>query len=270
MIKGSLPLAEEVLEDFDVEEFETLPFLEEVPTPAREEILTLGIETSCDETSVAVLRGARDVLSNVISSSADLHGKFGGVVPEVASRAHVEAINPAIEQALRDAQVTLSDISVIGVTIGPGLIGSLTVGVAAAKSLSSVLDIPLVGVNHLEAHLYACLLEHKEADFPAFGLIVSGGHTLLVNAVGHGLYEIIGQTLDDAVGEAFDKIGRFLGLGFPGGPAIDAAARRGDPKSVALPRAMRNEGYDFSFSGLKTAVVNHVKKQRAAGNEPKV
>jgi N6-L-threonylcarbamoyladenine synthase len=238
---------------------EVEPFLEEIetsPTP----IVTLGIETSCDETSVAVLSGERDVLANVISSQAHLHEKYGGVVPELASRAHVEAVNPALAEALQTADLTFWDVDVVAVTVGPGLVGSLMVGVAAAKSLASVLEVPLVGVNHLEAHLYACMLEHQDAAFPAVGLLVSGGHTLLVHLRDHGIYEIVGQTLDDAAGEAFDKIARFLGLGFPGGPAIDKMATKGDPKSIRFPRAMKNEGYDFSFSGLKTAVVNHVKR----------
>lgn len=257
--------------DIDVEEIVWAePLLYEVSSPDKEEIITLGIETSCDETSVAVLRGERDVLSNVISSSSDLHIKYGGIVPEVASRAHVQAINPAIAEALQRADLTLWDIHVIAATVGPGLIGSLVVGVAAAKSLAAVLDLPLVGVNHLEAHLYACLLEHKQASLPAIGMVVSGGHTLLVHMSDHGIYEILGQTLDDAVGEAFDKVARFLGLGFPGGPAIDQLALSGDPKAIPFPRAMKNEGYNFSLSGLKTAVLNYVRREDAAGRKPKV
>lgn len=231
--------------------------------------LLLAIETSCDETGVAILRGERDVLANIISSQAHLHERYGGVVPEVASRAHVQAINPAIEDALRVADVTLWDLSVIAVTLGPGLIGSLVVGVSAAKALAAVLDIPLVGVNHLEAHLYANILEHEEASPPAIGLIVSGGHTVLVKMEAHGIYEVIGQTVDDAAGEAFDKVARFLGLGFPGGPEIEREAKGGDPEAIKFPRPMR-EGYDFSFSGLKTAVVNYVERARRAGKEPKV
>lgn len=241
-----------------------------VEAPAEQPILTLGIETSCDETSIAVLSGERDVLANVVASQVALHERFGGIVPEIASRAHVQAINPSLAEALQRADVTLWDISMVAVTEGPGLIGSLVVGVAAAKALASVLDVPLVGVNHLEAHLYANLLEDQQAGPPAIGLIVSGGHTLLVRMHDHGIYEVIGQTLDDAAGEAFDKIGRHLGLGFPGGPAIDKLARKGDPNAIAFPRAVTEGGYDFSFSGLKTAVVNYLNRERGEGREPKV
>ena len=238
--------------------------------PAPEGILTLAIETSCDETAVAVLRGERDVLSSVVSSSAALHERYGGVVPEVASRAHVQAINPALAEALTIADVTFWDIDVVAVTVGPGLAGSLIVGVAAAKALAAVLEVPLVPVNHLEAHLYAVMLQHPSARLPAVGLIVSGGHTILVHVVDHGIYDILGQTLDDAAGEAFDKVARFLDLGFPGGPVVDRMAREGDPTAIAFPRALRGEGYDFSFSGLKTAVVGYVKREQKAGREPSV
>jgi N6-L-threonylcarbamoyladenine synthase len=238
--------------------------------PAPEGILTLGIESSCDETAVAVLRGERDVLSSVVSSQAALHERYGGIVPEEASRAHVQAINPALAEALARADVTFWDIDVVAVTVGPGLAGSLVVGVAAAKSLSAVLEVPLVSVNHLEAHLYAVLLEHPDARLPAVGLVVSGGHTLLVHMIDHGIYDLLGQTLDDAAGEAFDKVARFLDLGFPGGPVIDRLAEKGDPKAIAFPRALRDEGYDFSFSGLKTAVVGYVNRERKAGREPPV
>ena len=266
---SSAALEEAVATLFDPD-VQTAPLTEELVVPEPEELLTLGIETSCDETSVAVLRGGSGVLSNVVSSSADLHSKYGGVVPELASRAHVQAINPAIEEALSRADVTLWDINVIAVTSGPGLIGSLIVGVAAAKALASVLEVPLVGVNHLEAHMYSNLLEHKDASLPGIALIVSGGHTLLVHMSDHGLYEIIGQTLDDAVGEAFDKVARYLGLGYPGGPAIDQMSLGGNPKAVSFPRAMKGSGYDFSFSGLKTAVINYMKRQEAAGEPPKI
>lgn len=252
-----------------VPEAQPFPLTSEVE-PAPEGILTLAIETSCDETAVAVLRGERDVLSSVVSSSAALHERYGGVVPEVASRAHVQAINPALAEALTIADVTFWDIDVVAVTVGPGLAGSLIVGVAAAKALAAVLEAPLVPVNHLEAHLYAVMLQHPSARLPAVGLIVSGGHTILVHVVDHGIYDILGQTLDDAAGEAFDKVARFLDLGFPGGPAIDRMAREGDPKAIAFPRALRGEGYDFSFSGLKTAVVGYVKREQKAGREPSV
>jgi N6-L-threonylcarbamoyladenine synthase len=236
---------------------------------SEEEVLTLGIETSCDETGVSVLKGSRDVLSNIISSSADLHSKYGGVVPEEAARAHVQAINPAIAEALKEADVTAWDISTIAVTLGPGLIGSLVVGVAAAKSLASVLEVPLVGVNHLEAHIYANFLEHPDFSPPAVGLVVSGGHTLLIHMPAHGIYEVLGETLDDAAGEAFDKVARFLGLGFPGGPAIDQMALGGDRRAIHFPRAVMDRGYDFSFSGLKTAVRDYVIKQRSEGHPPR-
>ena len=243
---------------------------EDETEPDPEGVLTLGIETSCDETAVAVLRGERDVLASVVASQAALHERYGGVVPEVASRAHVQAINPALAEALTIADVTFWDIDVVAVTVGPGLAGSLIVGVAAAKSLAAVLEVPLVPVNHLEAHLYAVLLQHPAARLPAVGLIVSGGHTILVHIVDHGIYDVLGQTLDDAAGEAFDKVARFLDLGFPGGPLIDRMAAKGDPKAIAFPRALRGEGYDFSFSGLKTAVVGYVNRERKAGREPSV
>ncbi|MGH2773747.1 MAG: tRNA (adenosine(37)-N6)-threonylcarbamoyltransferase complex transferase subunit TsaD [Actinomycetota bacterium] len=230
----------------------------------------MGIESSCDETAVALLKGERAVLSNVISSSARLHQKYGGIVPEVASRAHVQAINPAIAEALNRAESTLWDLSAVAVTIGPGLVGSLVVGVAAAKSLAAVLDIPLIGVNHLEAHIYSNCLENADFAPPAVGLIVSGGHTLLVYMPNHGLYDLTGQTLDDAAGEAFDKIARFLGLGFPGGPEIEQTALDGDPGAIAFPRAMAGKGFDFSFSGLKTSVINYVRKQQAGGQSLKI
>lgn len=230
--------------------------------------LIMGIETSCDETCVAILKGPNDVLANVISSSADLHSKYGGVVPEVASRAHVQAINPAIAEALAIADLTAWDMSAIAVTVGPGLIGSLVVGVAAAKALASVLEVPLLAINHLEAHIYANFIEHPDFNPPAVGLIVSGGHTLLVHMSGHGLYDVLGETLDDAAGEAFDKVARYLGIGFPGGPAIDQMALGGDRRAIRFPRAVMSKGYDFSFSGLKTAVQEYMRKQQAAGTPP--
>jgi N6-L-threonylcarbamoyladenine synthase len=262
------PPAPYVIEEPEVETLTEPAADAEIIQEDPEESLTLGVETSCDETSVAVLRGERDVLANIVSSQVKLHELYGGVVPEIASRAHVTAINPVIAEALREADITFWDIDAIAVTIGPGLIGSLIVGVSAAKALASVLDVPLIGVNHLEAHLYAVLLEHPDAAFPAMGLIVSGGHSLIVRIHDHGIYEVLGQTLDDAAGEAFDKIARYLDLGFPGGPVIDRLSRKGNPEAIAFPRAMREEGYDFSFSGLKTAVVNYIKRERKAGHEP--
>jgi N6-L-threonylcarbamoyladenine synthase len=226
----------------------------------------LGIETSCDETSAAVVQGGRTILSNVIASQGELHTEYGGIVPEIASRAHIEALTPVIRRALVDADVTLWDIDAVGATLGPGLIGSLLVGVAEAKAIGAVLDVPFVGVNHLEAHLYSNLLADPSAAWPAVSLLISGGHTMLVHARGDGVYEILGGTLDDAAGEAFDKVARFLGLGYPGGPEIDRMSLLGNPEAVAFPRAMLDRpGFDVSYSGLKTAVINHVRAAEARG-----
>jgi N6-L-threonylcarbamoyladenine synthase len=230
--------------------------------------VVLGIETSCDETAAAVVRGGREILSNVIASQAELHGEYGGIVPEVAARAHVEALTPVVREALVRADVTFWDVDAVAGTLGPGLIGSLLVGVAEAKAMAAVLEAPFVGVNHLEAHVYSSLLADPEARFPALALIISGGHTMLVHARDHGDYELLGGTIDDAAGEAFDKVARFLGLGYPGGPEIDRLSLLGDPHSVRFPRAMLGEeGFDVSYSGLKTAVINHVRKVEAAGGE---
>lgn len=215
----------------------------------------LGIETSCDETSVAVVRDGKDILSNLVSSQVDLHAKFGGVVPEVASRKHVEFINPVLHEALAEAQVGFDDVDAIAVTHGPGLIGSLLVGVCAAKALSYVYDKPILPINHLEGHIYANFLVHDDIEFPFVCLIVSGGHTDLIVMREHGVYEVIGRTRDDAAGEAFDKVARVLGLGFPGGPAIQKAAESGNPQAIRFPRADLGETLDFSFSGLKTSVM---------------
>jgi N6-L-threonylcarbamoyladenine synthase len=220
----------------------------------------LGIETSCDETAASVVRDGREVLSSVVSSQIDLHARFGGVVPEIASRAHVELLTPVTAQALVEAGVDEHGIDAVAVTIGPGLIGSLLVGVSAAKALALVWDVPFVGVNHLEAHFVAAFLEEPDLQPPIVVLLVSGGHTMLVEVREIGKYRVIGQTIDDAAGEAFDKVARFLGLGYPGGPAIDREAMSGDPEAVRFPRGLMNEGYDFSFSGLKTSVINHVRK----------
>jgi N6-L-threonylcarbamoyladenine synthase len=233
-------------------------------------VLILGIETSCDETSVSVVRGGRDILSNVIASQTELHGEYGGIVPEIAARAHVEALSPAIREALVQADVTFWDIDGVAATLGPGLIGSLLVGVAEAKSIAAVLEVPFIGVNHLEGHIYSNLLADPEATFPAVALLISGGHTMLVDAKGHGDYELLGGTIDDAAGEAFDKVARFLGLEYPGGPEIDRLALLGDPEAIKFPRAMIDVvGFDVSYSGLKTAVINHVRKLEARG-EPVV
>jgi N6-L-threonylcarbamoyladenine synthase len=220
----------------------------------------LGIETSCDETAAAVVVDARQVLSSVVSSQVDLHARFGGVVPEIASRAHVELLTPVVAQALIEAGISDDHVDAVGATVGPGLVGSLLVGISAAKALALVWDVPFVAVNHLEAHLYAAFLEEPQLELPVVVLLVSGGHTLLVLMEDHAHYRVLGSTIDDAAGEAFDKVARYLGLDYPGGPAIDRVAMEGDAEAVAFPRAILDEGYDFSFSGLKTAVVNHVRR----------
>jgi N6-L-threonylcarbamoyladenine synthase len=222
--------------------------------------LVLGIETSCDETAAAVVAGGTDVRSSIVSSQIDRHAEFGGVVPEIASRAHVELLTPVVADALGEAGVHGADIGAVAATVGPGLVGALLVGVSAAKALALVWDVPFVAVNHLEAHLYGALLEEPDLELPLVFLLVSGGHTLLVLMEGHGRYRVLGSTVDDAAGEAFDKVARYLGLGYPGGPIIDRLARGGDPAAIAFPRAMADQGLDLSFSGLKTAVVNHVRK----------
>lgn len=225
-----------------------------------ESTLILGIETSCDETAAALVLGGSDVVSSVVSTQTDLHADFGGVVPEIASRAHLEVLNPTIARAIVEAGVDEERIDAVACTIGPGLIGALLVGVSAAKALAMAWDVPFIGVNHMEAHLYAASLEDPTLEFPLLVLLVSGGHTMLVEMQDHGRYRLVGQTIDDAAGEAFDKVARFLDLGYPGGPAIDRAALDGDPEAIRFPRAIMNDGYDFSFSGLKTAVVNYVRK----------
>ncbi len=204
--------------------------------------------------------GSGDVLSSVVSSQVDLHARFGGVVPEIASRAHLEQLNPVVARAIVEAGIDETRIDAVAATVGPGLIGALLVGVSAAKALALTWNVPFVGVNHMEAHLYAALLEDPTLEFPLVVALVSGGHTMLVEMQGHGRYRLLGQTIDDAAGEAFDKVARFLGLGYPGGPAIDETARSGDPTAIAFPRAMRHEGLDFSFSGVKTSVINYVRK----------
>ena len=240
----------------------------------------LAIETSCDETAAAVVDDGRHVRSSVVSSQIDLHARFGGVVPEVAGRAHADVLVAVVDEALAQAGATGSDIDAVAATIGPGLIGSLLVGTSAAKGYALAWDVPFVGVNHLEGHLHAAFLEDPDLVLPAVVLLVSGGHTLLVGmgmeagdrdgdvggdagagrASPAGRYRLLGQTIDDAAGEAFDKVARFLGLGYPGGPAIERAAVDGDPKAVSFPRAMKGQGFDFSFSGLKTSVLTWVRK----------
>lgn len=225
-----------------------------------ESTVILAIETSCDETAAALVMGGNDVLSSVVSSQIDIHSRFGGVVPEVASRAHLESIVPVVRRAFDDAGIEPSRVDAVAATAGPGLIGALLVGVSAAKSLALAWDRPFIGVNHLEAHMYAGMLDHPGLGFPVVVLLVSGGHTMLVHMRGPGDYEILGRTVDDAAGEAYDKVARYLGLGYPGGPAIDRLSGEGNADAVAFPRAMLHDGLDFSFSGLKTAVVNHVRR----------
>lgn len=223
------------------------------------EIKILAIESSCDETAAAVVVNGRDVRSNVISSQIALHTLYGGVVPEIASRKHIEKINQVITQALSDADVTLDDIDAIGVTYGPGLVGALLVGVAEAKAISYARNIPLVGVHHIEGHISANYIENPDLKPPFLCLVVSGGHTHLVRVLSYGKYDILGKTRDDAAGEAFDKVARAIGLGYPGGPKIENAAKEGNPHAVEFPRAkIEDHPYDFSFSGLKSAVLNYL------------
>ncbi|MBJ7425475.1 MAG: tRNA (adenosine(37)-N6)-threonylcarbamoyltransferase complex transferase subunit TsaD [Ilumatobacteraceae bacterium] len=229
-----------------------------------ESTVILAIETSCDETAAAVVMGGNDVLSSVVSTQIDLHAQYGGVVPEIAGRAHLDLLNPVIAQAIRESGIDERRINAVAATHGPGLIGALLIGVSAAKALALTWEVPYIGVNHLEAHLYAGLLEDPTLEMPLVVLLVSGGHTMLIEMRGHGQYKLLGRTIDDAAGEAFDKVARFLGLGYPGGPAIDAIARTGDPQAMSFPRAMMNDGLDFSFSGLKTSVINYVRNNPAA------
>ncbi len=234
----------------------------------KKDILILAIESSCDETAAAVVKNGREVLSNVISSQIALHTLYGGVVPEIASRKHIENINGVISQALEDAGVTLKDLSAIGVTYGPGLVGALLVGVAEAKAISYAAKLPLVGVHHIEGHIAANYIEDKELTPPFVCLVVSGGHTHLVVVQNYDRYEIIGRTRDDAVGEAFDKVARAIGLGYPGGPKIDKAAREGNPEAIHFPRAkVADAPYDFSFSGVKSAVLNYLNGCKMKGEQ---
>ena len=235
------------------------------------DVLILAIESSCDETAAAVVKNGREVLSNVISSQIALHTLYGGVVPEIASRKHIEKINQVIEEALKEAEVTLDDIDAIGVTYGPGLVGALLVGVAEAKAIAYAAGKPLVGVHHIDVYrvLFAAnFIEHKELEPPFFSLVVSGGHTHLVRVKDYGKFDIIGRTRDDAAGEAFDKVARAIGLGYPGGPKIDKVSREGNPDAIAFPRAnIEDAPYDFSFSGLKSAVLNYINGCRMKGEE---
>ena len=233
-----------------------------------EDVLILAIESSCDETAASVVKNGRQVLSNVISSQIDLHTLYGGVVPEIASRKHIEKINQVIEEALRQADVSLDDITAIGVTYGPGLVGALLVGVAEAKAIAYAAKKPLVGVHHIEGHVSANFIEHPDLEPPFVCLIVSGGHTHLVIVKDYGEFEILGRTRDDAAGEAFDKVARAVGLGYPGGPKVDKAAKEGNKHAVEFPRAkVEGAPYDFSFSGLKSAVLNYINHAQMKGEE---
>lgn len=225
------------------------------------DILILGLESSCDETAAAVIKNGRTVLSNVISSQIDIHKEYGGVVPEIASRKHIERINTVIEEALEEAGVGLKDLDAIGVTYGPGLVGALLVGVAEAKAICFAADIPLVGVHHIEGHVSANYIENPDLEPPFLCLIVSGGHTHLVVVKDYGEFEILGRTRDDAAGEAFDKVARAIGLGYPGGPKIDQLSKEGNPEAIVFPKTrIEDAPYDFSFSGLKSAVLNYINK----------
>ncbi len=226
----------------------------------------LAIESSCDETAAAVVEDGRDVKSNIIYSQIDLHTIYGGVVPEIASRAHIEKINPVIEAALSEAGCTLSDIDAIAVTYGPGLVGPLLVGVAEAKAIAFATGLPLIGVHHIQGHICANFIENRDLKPPFMTLVVSGGHTHLVNVRDYGVYEVIGRTRDDAAGEAFDKVARAIGLGYPGGPKIDAAAKNGNPEAIVFPKGkVEGSEYDFSFSGLKSAVLNYLNHAEMTG-----
>ncbi len=232
----------------------------------EKDVYILAVESSCDETAAAVVKNGRWVLSNVISSQIALHTLYGGVVPEIASRKHIENIDGVIQQALADAGMTLAEMDAIGVTYGPGLVGALLVGVAEAKAVAFAADKPLIGVHHIEGHICANYIEDKTFEPPYIALVVSGGHSHLVQVSDYGKYEILGRTRDDAAGEAYDKVARAIGMGYPGGPKIDAAAKKGDPDAVRFPRVfLEEESYDFSFSGLKSAVLNYVNKQKMTG-----
>ena len=234
----------------------------------KDDVLILAIESSCDETAAAVVKNGREVLSNVINTQIAIHTEYGGVVPEIASRKHIENINPVIRKALEDAGVTLDDIDAIGVTYGPGLVGALLVGVAEAKAIAFAKNKPLVGVHHIEGHISANYVENKELEPPFVALVVSGGHTHLVKVNDYGEYEIVGRTRDDAAGEAFDKGARAIGLGYPGGPKIDKLAKEGNPDAIEFPRAhVEDAPYDFSFSGIKSAVLNYINSANMQGKE---
>lgn len=234
----------------------------------KQDIRILAIESSCDETAASVVKNGREVLSNIISSQIELHTLYGGVVPEIASRKHIEKINQVIEEALREAKATLDEITAIAVTYGPGLVGALLVGVSAAKAISFATGKPLIGVHHIEGHISANFIENKGLEPPFACLVVSGGHTHLVIVRDYGIYEILGCTRDDAAGEAFDKVARAIGLGYPGGPKIDRLSKEGNPDAIKFPRAkVDGSEYDFSFSGLKSAVLNYLNSCEMKGIE---
>lgn len=230
--------------------------------------IILAIESSCDETSVAVMADGREILSNIISSQIEIHKLYGGVVPEIASRHHLENINVVIEQAMTEADITKDDIDAIGVTYGPGLVGALLIGIAAAKALALAWDKPLIGVHHIQGHISAAYIEHKELEPPFTALVVSGGHTNIVEVTDYNRCEILGSTRDDAAGEAFDKVARVIGLGYPGGPKIDRLSEEGNPNAIEFKRVYLERGsLDFSFSGIKTAVLNYANSEKQAGRE---
>ena len=233
----------------------------------EKDIYILGIESSCDETAAAVVKNGREVLSNIISSQIVIHRKFGGVVPEIASRKHIENIMPVIDAALREANVSLEQIDAVAVTYGPGLVGALLVGLSAAKSLAWAADKPLIGVNHLEGHVFANFLADEDLKPPFMALVVSGGHTALLKVTGYNSFELLGQTRDDAAGEAFDKIARVMGLPYPGGPEIERLAMGGNDEAMHFPLAKLDKPYEFSFSGLKSAVINYLHNQEQAGRD---
>lgn len=233
----------------------------------QKDIYILGIESSCDETAAAVVKNGREVLSNIISSQIVIHRKFGGVVPEIASRKHIENIMPVIDEALSQADVTMEQIDAVAVTYGPGLVGALLVGLSAAKALAWAQDKPLIGVNHLEGHVFANFLADSELKPPFMALVVSGGHTALLKVTDYNTFELLGQTRDDAAGEAFDKIARVMGLPYPGGPEIERLAMSGNDKAIDFPVARLDKPYEFSFSGLKSAVINYLHNQQQAGRE---
>ncbi|MBQ5668360.1 MAG: tRNA (adenosine(37)-N6)-threonylcarbamoyltransferase complex transferase subunit TsaD, partial [Peptococcaceae bacterium] len=240
----------------------------EVITAAEQDTIILAIESSCDETAVAIIKNGHEILANVVSTQIEIHRRYGGVVPEIASRKHLELINAVVQEALDQANMVLDDVTHIAVTYGPGLVGALLVGVATAKALAFASGKPLIGVHHIEGHICANFLVKQDFQFPLVCLVVSGGHTNIIKITDHGQYLLLGQTKDDAAGEAYDKIARAIGLPYPGGPHIEQLSREGDANAIELPRAwMGDDSYDFSFSGLKSAVLNYINKAKMKGEE---